>query len=150
MSSGTPTQSVPYRGEAPIMLDLRSGNVAAAVTTYNAVAQHAATGAVRILAVTSENRLAALPQVPTFKESGYPEMVNTFWHGIVVPKDTPRAIIDTLNQALAKAFRSDDVRKLLSEDLEIVNSSPEVFGAIIRADDKRWSDLIKQRGIRQQ
>lgn len=150
LSSGLSTLSVPYRGEAPIILDMRSGNVPAAVTTYNAVAQHATAGAVHILATTSEKRLAALPDVPTFKEAGYPEVVATFWHGIVVPKGTPPAIIDTLNKALAKAFESDAVRKMLTEDLEIVNSTPEAFGEIIKDDDKRWGDLIKVRGIRQQ
>ncbi|RYF47945.1 MAG: tripartite tricarboxylate transporter substrate binding protein, partial [Comamonadaceae bacterium] len=100
-ASGVPTQSVPYRGEAPIILDMRGGNVPAAVTTYNAVAQHAQTGAVRILAVTSERRLPDLPNVPTFKESGYPDVVTTFWHGIVAPAGTPRPIVDKLNQAFA-------------------------------------------------
>lgn len=150
MSSGLATQSVPYRGEAPIILDMRSGNLPAAVTTYNAVAQHAATGSMRILATTSEKRLASLPNVPTFKESGYPDVVASFWHGIVAPKSTPRPVIDTLNKALAKALQSEDVRKMLTEDLEVVNSTPEGFDAVIRADDKRWHDLIKVRGIRQQ
>ncbi len=150
MSSGLPTQSIPYRGEAPIILDMRGGNVPAAVTTYNAVAQHAASGAIRILATTSEKRLAALPNIPTFKEAGYPDVVATFWHGIVAPKGTPRAVIDTLNRALGKAIESESVRKMLTDDIEIVNSTPETFDAIIRADDKRWRDLIKARGIRQQ
>jgi len=150
MSSGLPTLSVPYRGEAPIILDMLGANIPAAVTTYNAVSQHISTGAIRVLAATSETRLTALPNVPTFKESGYADVIATFWHGIVAPKGTPRAVIDTLNQALAKAIESEAVRKLLTDDLEIVNSTPEEFDAIIHADNKRWGDLIESRGIRQQ
>ena len=148
--AGVPTQSVPYRGEAPILLDMRGGNVPAAVTTYNAVAQHAEVGAVRILAVSSEKRLTVLPNVPTFKEAGYPDVVTTFWHGIVAPAGTPRPIIDKLNQSFANAMASESVRKMLTDDLLLVNSTPEAFGEVIRSDDKRWADLIKERGIRQQ
>jgi tripartite-type tricarboxylate transporter receptor subunit TctC len=149
-ASGVPTQSVAYRGESPIILDLRGGNVPGAVTTFNAVAQHAEAGAVRILAVSSEKRLSVLPNVPTFKEAGYPDVVTTFWHGIVVPAGTPRPIIDTLNKAFAKAMASEAIRKMLTADLLVVNSTPEAFGATIRSDYKRWGDLIKQRNIRQQ
>lgn len=149
-ASSVPTQSVPYRGEAPIILDMRGGNLPAAVTTYNAVAQHAETGSVRILAVTSEKRLPALPNVPTFKESGYPDVVTTFWHGIVVPAGTPRPIVDKLNQAFSKAMASEALKKMLTSDLLLINSTPEAFGQTLRSDYKRWGDLIKQRGIRQQ
>lgn len=149
-ASGVPTQSVAYRGEAPIILDLRGGNVPAAVTTYNAVAQHAETGTIRILAVTSKKRLAALPNVPTFKEAGYPEVVTTFWHGIVAPAGTPRPIVDKLNQAFAKAMASEALKKMLTSDLLLVNSTPEAFGEAIRSDYRRWGELINQRGIRQQ
>lgn len=147
-ASGAPTLSVPYRGEAPIILDMRGGNVPAAVTTFNAVAQHAESGAVRILAVSSDKRISVLPEVPTFKESGFPDVVTTFWHGIAAPAATPRPIIDRLNQAFVTAMGNAPVKKMLTDDLLVVSSTPEAFGEVIRKDYLRWGRLIKQRNIR--
>lgn len=150
ISSQLPTQAVPYRGETPIILDMLGGNVPAGMTTWNAVQSYTDEGKIKILAASSAERVAALPDVPTFKELGYPEVVTTWWHGIVVPKGTPQPIIDKLNTALTNALQTENVRKLLTADIEIVNSSPEAFGEVIRKDFDDWGKLIAERGIKQQ
>lgn len=150
ISSGVPTEAIPYRGETPIILDMLGNNVPAAMTTWNAVQSYTDEGKIKVLATSSAERIPALPDVPTFKEMGYPEVVTTWWHGIVVPKGTPQPIIEKLNTALTNALQAENVRKLLTEDIEIVNSTPEAFGAVIRKDYDDWGKLIEERGIKQQ
>jgi tripartite-type tricarboxylate transporter receptor subunit TctC len=148
-SAKIPVQGIPFRGEAPMILAMRSDTIQAGITTVNSVKQHADAGAMRILATSGPRRASILPDVPTFGEAGFPDVQATSWHGIVVPKGTPRPIIDKLQKAIVAALATEAIKSRLTPDLDVMASTPEQFGKIIRDENKLWGDLIKARGITQ-
>jgi tripartite-type tricarboxylate transporter receptor subunit TctC len=105
--------------------------------------QHIKEGKLRALAVTSAQRSPALPQVPTIAESGYPGFEVESWFGLVAPAATPPAIITQLHDAWAAGTRSAEVRTgfdTISGNLRV--NTPQEFAAFIRAENKRWGELI--------
>jgi tripartite-type tricarboxylate transporter receptor subunit TctC len=106
-------------------------------------AQQISAGTLKIIAVSSADRLPAFPDVPTFREAGYPQQVFTFWHGIAAPAGTPRAIIDTLHDTIATAMSSQGVRTVLGADQIPAVNTPEQFSALIRQDIETWGPVIR-------
>jgi tripartite-type tricarboxylate transporter receptor subunit TctC len=106
-------------------------------------------GRLRIIAITSGQRNKAIPDVPTIAESGVPGYADTLWYGFVAPARTPEAIIKRLNTELATALRHPDVvEKLSTQAVEPFHTTPEQFGALIRAEHEKWAKVIKASGIK--
>src|SRR3954467_11233108 len=120
---------VPYKGIAPALTDLLSGEVQLMFGTVVALVPHIQSGKLRALAVTGKKRSALIPDVPTLRESGLPEYEAGSWYGIEAPAGTPRPVIDQLNALIVKALRQPDVAKRLpTHGAEGVGGTPEEIG----------------------
>lgn len=142
---------VPYKGSAPVITDLRGGQIDLFFDNTPSILPQVKAGALRALAVTGAKRLGSLPDVPTMEEAGFPGFVIAPWFGLLAPKNTPRAHVDKLNRAYNEALADPEIIKRLTE-MEVIpgGGSPEFFGEHIRAEIKRWSEVVKARGIRAQ
>jgi len=108
-----------------------------------------AAGKVRALAVASRQRIAALPDVPTMTEAGFPQIEGGPWFGLVAPKGTPRPIIEWLNNEGRKTFSAPDVReRLTAQGIMLPLGTPEEYGAFIASEHKRWGEIIRALGIK--
>jgi tripartite-type tricarboxylate transporter receptor subunit TctC len=130
-ASRTPMQAVHYRGEAPMIQDLISGQVDFAAS--NIIRSHVETGTLRVLATTGEKRWFAFPDAPTLKELGYPVEYYA-WNGFVAPAGTPQAVIDRINKSANVALADQDVIKALTANgFELVGGAPEVFAKAMKS-----------------
>jgi tripartite-type tricarboxylate transporter receptor subunit TctC len=141
---------VPYRGAAPVVTDLLGGQVPIGIVGMPPVVPHAKSGKLRVLAVTSAKRSAAMPEVPAMAElPGFAGYRFTNWMGVFVPAKTPQAVIDKLAGAISKIVREPAVKeKLLSQGVEPVGSSPAEFGVFLAAERESYTKIAKERGIR--
>jgi len=140
---------VPYKGIAPAMTDLMSGEVQLMFGTIVALVPHIQAGKLRALAVTSRKRSSLLTGVPTLAESGLPDYEAGSWYGILAPAGTPREVIERLHGAIVKALRQPEVSsRLAAEGAELIGSTPEEFGAHIKAEIARVGRVVRAAGIR--
>ncbi|MBV9189966.1 MAG: tripartite tricarboxylate transporter substrate binding protein [Betaproteobacteria bacterium] len=147
--AGVKMVHVPYKGIAAALTDLLGGEVQVLFGTVVALTPHIQAGKLRALAVTGKKRSALLPDVPTLRESGLPEYEAGSWYGIEAPTGTPRPIIDQLNALIVKALRQPDVAKrLAAEGADVIGSTPEEFGAHIRAENERVGKIVRAAGIK--
>ncbi|MCD0504738.1 Bug family tripartite tricarboxylate transporter substrate binding protein [Bordetella petrii] len=140
---------VPYRGGGTVFTDLLAGQIQFAFATVPTLAGHIKAGRLRALAVTSEQRAPQLPDVPTFREAGLAGVDTSPLFGLVAPAGVPRDIIDKLAATLDESVRAGDLNKKLAEaGFTPVGSGPAAFGERIRADVRKWTELIQRGGIR--
>lgn len=138
---------VPYKGAAPALTALLSGEVDAFFPTITSGLPHVRSGKVRALAVTSLKRAALLPDVPTVAESGFPEYEVSGWYGLLAPVGTPDEIIAKIQQETAKILELHDVKEIQAANGRIPTpggNTPREFAANIRAEISRWSKVIRQ------
>ncbi len=141
-------QHVPYRGGAPVITDLLGGRLTMSFIAIAPAIPMVREGKVRALAVTSEKRFGAAPDLPTMIEAGYPGFVSVLSIGLMAPAGTPQAIIDKVHKDSVKALEPADVRKRLSDiGMEVVATSPAEFAAAIKAETPQWAKVIKDAGI---
>ena len=151
LKAGVDMPQVLFKGAGPAYVSLISGEVAAMVSTVLSALSHVKSGKIRALAVTTKKRTAVLPDLPTMMESGVPDFDTSQWFGILGPARTPRAIVDRLNQSIARSSTSPDVKaRFAAEGVEVVNSSPEEFAAVIKRELVQWAAVIKAAGIQPQ
>lgn len=140
---------VPYKGGAAVVTDLLGGQVDASFQNLGTVATQIKAGKIRPLAVTAKARNAQIPDVPTTAEAGLPDLVVTSWQAAGAPIKTPREIVAKLNDAAVRALRSPDVRERLTAiGFDVVASSPEEFGAFMKAEVDRWTKVVERGGIK--
>jgi tripartite-type tricarboxylate transporter receptor subunit TctC len=140
---------VPYKGGSPAMIDVISGQIQMLFSTILQSHTHIAAGRLRPLAVTTTKRSRAMPDLPTMAEAGVKGYEVAGWYGVVAPARTPKPIITRLNQEIVRALRMPDVgEKMAADGSEPVGSTPEQFGAHIKAEVAKWRDLIQKAGIR--
>jgi tripartite-type tricarboxylate transporter receptor subunit TctC len=148
--TGTQFTLVPYRGGAPAVQDLVAGQIDFFLDTLVQLPLVRA-GTIKAYALTSETRLALVPDIPTFAEMGLPTLTFSGWGGLFAPKGTPKSIIDKLNAAAMVALADPAVRSRLVElGYEIFpanQQTPEVLGSLVKADADKWWPIIKQLGI---
>lgn len=140
---------VPYKGGGPAIVDLVAGNISAMMPGMLTVIPHVKSGRLRLLAVSTQKRLAIFPDVPTIAEAGVPGYEYTNWMGVVGPSATPRQIVARLNADIGKALQQPDLRaRLAAEGGEPASSTPAELGAHIKAEIARWAPVIKASGAR--
>jgi tripartite-type tricarboxylate transporter receptor subunit TctC len=144
--TGTDLVHVPYKGQAPAMIDLIAGHVQVSFPTMLGTLGHVQSGRLRALATTGGKRALAAPDLPTMAEAGY-EAAN--WFGTMVPAKTPPAIVSRLSQEIARVLKLPDVReRLLSQGIEPVSSTPEEFTAYVRSEMAKWAKVVKASGAK--
>jgi tripartite-type tricarboxylate transporter receptor subunit TctC len=146
-TAGVSLQHVPYKGGAPQVTALVSGETQASLATISTVIAHIQSGRLRALGVAGIKRASALPQVPTIAEAGVPGYEMSPWVGTFVPAGTPKAIIDKLNAEMNRALKNADVlQNLATQAIDPWLSTPEEFDARLRADYDKYAKLIKLTG----
>ena len=148
-AAGVDLVHVPYKGAGPAMADVMGGHVPIAFVTLAAALPQIRAGKLKPLAITSDRRWSALPEVPTMTEAGLSGLEVVEWLGILAPARTPVAAIARLNEEIAATVRSPEIQTRLTEQgLEPVTTTSDEFAAIIRTDIERLSKAIKLTGIR--
>lgn len=141
---------IPYKGAAPALQDLLGGSVPAMVVSQEIVLPHVKTGAVRVLAVSSAKRSVVFPDVPTFAESGFPELVVRAWLGVSAPKNTPDAVVKKLHAAIVDAVSTPEFQAQLTAGgyTPFLFPEPSAFANFVADETQRWAAVIKQAGIK--
>jgi len=140
---------IPYKGTGPAVADTIGGQVQLVFGAVPVTLPHVKAGRLRALAVTTDKRIAAAPDLPTVAESGYPGYEVTNWHGLVGPKGLPRDIVARLNKEIGEVVKGDEMKKnLVAEGLEPAGGSPERFGEILKNEMARWAKVVQQAGIK--
>ena len=140
---------IPYRGTAPSVTDLIAGQVDATFTGGPAVMPHIKSGRLRALAVSSTQRVAALPDVPTMAESGYPGFEADQWYGVVAPAGTAPVLVARLNAEINKALALPEVQQQLAlEGATPTPNTPKAFGELIAREIPRWAEVVKAGNVR--
>ena len=140
---------VPYKGDAPGMIDVMSGAVDVALPTAIAAMPSIKSGRLRAIAVTSAKRIPSLPDLPTVAESGLPGYEAVSWGGVMAPAGTPPALINRLNAEINRILRMPDVAdKLSSFGAVIVGSTPDEFAAYLKAEIAKWGKVARDNNIK--
>lgn len=149
LKAGVDLLHVPYKGTGVAVPDVVAGQVHVMIDGPPPFLGHVKAGRLRALAVANEKRLAQLPDVPTFAESGYSGMEAGLWYGMLAPKGTPRDVINRLNAAINKALQQPEVRRrFAASSVEIIGGTPKEFGNYIASEIKRWGDVARAAKIR--
>lgn len=147
-STGAKFTHVPFKGGAPAIQATIGGELQFGFITVISLRPHLAAGRVRALAVTSRQRNAAMPELPTIAESGLPGYELDQWYGVVTTAKVPPAIVNKLSAAVTEALKSPDVaRRLIADGSSPVGSTPEQFAATIKADTAKWVKVVKDIGL---
>ena len=147
--AGVKLTHVPYKGMGPGIAALLAGEVHLTFASLVAVTPHLKSGRMRALAVTGEKRIGVLPDLPTVSESGVKGYEEGNWQGVLVPAQTPRAIVARLNQELVRIVKSADIsEQIVKIGADVVVTTPEQFGVMIRSDLRKYGELIKSLGLR--
>lgn len=136
---------VPYQGPAPAIQDVLGGRVSMICDNLSNVVQYVTSGQLKAIAVTADTPSAQLPNVPTSKQAGYPDLEAGIWYGIVAPAAVPREIIEKLSKAFVEALRDPAVKtRLETLGLSVIGDSPEQFKAFIAQESARMENIVKQ------
>ena len=139
---------VPYKGGGPLVNDAIAGHVPIAIASIALFSPHIKSGALRPLAVTSEKRIAQLPDTPAVSEVGVPGFDAVAWWGLLAPAKTPPEIVARMNAAMAGALNDPTVKQGLSEQgVDYRLSSPDAFGGFVENEIKRWAKVVKDNNI---
>jgi tripartite-type tricarboxylate transporter receptor subunit TctC len=147
--AGIEMTHVPYKGASLALTDLIGGHIQLTFSQPPVVLPHIRSGKVRGLAISSANRLAALPEFPTIAESGVAGYESTSWQGVVVPSGTPQAIIVKLNGEINRALKLPEIgARLAAEGSEPGTTTPDEFAAYIRREIAKWAKVVKESGAK--
>lgn len=147
--TGVKANHIPYRGGAPALTDLAGGQLTYMFAILAEALPLVKAGQLKMLAVTTANRLPAFPDLPTVAETGVPTFELIGWYGYLAPTNTPTAIVDKLNQSFNHALRDPVVqRKLTAMGLEILGGNPARLSAQMGSDEVKWRNLIERAGIK--
>src|SRR5690606_870171 len=142
---------VPYKGSGPAVIALLAGDVSLMFDSISTSVSHVQSGKLKALAVTGDSRSSLLPDVPTVKESGFPDFSVTGWYGIIAPAGTSPEVIDRLSQAFARAANQPQIKAQLNGmGYDVIASTPSEFHTHIDRELTRWGKLTKDAGVQMQ
>ncbi len=148
LQAGTKIVHIAYKGGGPAMVDLLGGQINLIFATAASAVGHIKSGKIRALAVSTSKRSGLLPELPTVSEAGLKGFEANNWYGLLAPAKTPRNIIDRLNKEAIVVMNLPDVKDLLfKQGLDVSPSTPEAFGAYIKAEKAQWEKVIKAAGL---
>ena len=140
---------VPYRGAAPAITDLLAGQVQMMIDSTSVLLSHIEAGKLRALAVTSDNRIAQIPDVPTFGEATYPQLTASLWTGLLAPAGTPQPIVEQLNMTINEGLKTTEAQSSFHKlDIDTKPVSPQEFKAFMIAETHKWAQVVAQAGIK--
>ena len=143
--------TVPYKGTGPAMNDLLGGQVDFMCDQTTNNASQIKAGKVKAYAITTAQRVPALPDLPTMSEAGMPDFTVTIWHAMYAPKGTPKPVIDKLSKALQEALKDANLKQrfadLGSEPVAQERATPEALRAHLKAEIDKWGPIIKKAGV---
>ena len=149
LRAGIDIVHVPYKGGGPAIVDLVSGQVPMMFATPIEVSQHVQSGRLRVLGATSLARLAAMPDVPTLSESGYPDFEVLSFFGVLAPAGTPPEIVNRVAADLAAVMEMSDVReRFAQQSAEARVLGPAAFSAFLARERDKWADIVKRSGAK--
>lgn len=138
---------VPYKSSTTAAVDLMGGRISLMFDNITTAVPHVKAGRLRALAVSSERRVAALPEVPTMVESGLAGFVVTPWWGVFAPAGTPRPLIERLHRDIVGALHHPEVRShFASQGTDVIGNSPEEFARYVKSEAARWGEVIRASG----
>ena len=147
LKTGISMVHVPYKGGGPAVTDTLGGQVQVLIVSIPAAFQFVKAGRLRAIAVASDKRSVAAPDIPTIAEQGVDCVVNS-WYGALVPAKTPPAVVAKLNAAMVKALASPETKdKLFAQGAEAASSTPAEFEALIKEELKKWEYVIREAKI---
>ena len=147
--AGTTMVHVPYKGGAPAMIALISGEVQLVFATAETAVPQIKSGKIRALGVTMAKRTALLPDLPTIAEAGLPGYEANNWYGILLPAKTPRAIVERLHREIVKVLNTPAIKEqLFRQGLDASPSTPQEFGAYIKSEIAKWAKVVKASGAK--
>ncbi|UXC19700.1 MULTISPECIES: Bug family tripartite tricarboxylate transporter substrate binding protein [Comamonas] len=145
---GIDASHVPYKGSAPADVDLVAGQIEFMTDTINSVAPFIKDGKLKLLAVSTAQRIPNFPNAPTLAESGMTGFEAGAWQGVMVPARTPDAVVQRLNAEILKALKDPGVlEKLRLQGTEPLGSTPQAYGDYIQSEIKRWAGVVKSTGV---
>ena len=149
--AGLEMTNVSYRGNAPALTDVIAGHLPTMFSNLSDALPHAQSGAIRLLAVSSEQRVPQVPDVPTVSESGYPGYKAVTWNGLMAPAATPKAVVDKIAAELAKAAKEPAfIEKLARIGADPSGITPEQFAALVASDMRLWAEAVALAGVKPQ
>ncbi len=141
---GVDMTHIPYKGSAPSMTALASGEVDFSFNNIPAAQPLMTPGRIRALAITSAKRSPLLPELPTMIEGGLPGFITQTWYGVLAPAGTPGDVINTLNAVIVKAIQKDDFRARIAQTgADTIAETPEYFRRLLREEIDRWAIVVK-------
>lgn len=145
LATGLSMVHVPYRGSGPALVDLIGGQgVQVMFDNMPSAIGFARNGSLRAIAVSGPTRSSAAPELPTVRESGYPDFEVMTWFGLFAPARTPSLVIDRLHKEVVAALRTPELQKQLTElGAQPVGNTPDEFSKVVEADVKRWATVVK-------
>ena len=152
LMAGVSLAHIPYKGAAPALVDLISGQVQASFVSVPAAVPHIKTGRIRALAVTGPRRSPLVSDLPTLSEAGLSGYGSEQWYGVLVPRQTPRALVERLNRDFAWALAQSDTRTRLQDSgYEIASdTTADGFGRFLKSEISKWAEVVKKAGIKAQ
>jgi tripartite-type tricarboxylate transporter receptor subunit TctC len=146
--AGLEMTNASYRGNAPAMNDVLAGHVPIMFSNISDALRHLASGSIRALAVSTENRQPQLPDVPTIAESGFPGFNVVTWNGLAAPAKTPREIVDKIAGEIGRTVKDPQfVDRLKAAGADPLGNSPDEFAAMIKADTATWANAVAVAGV---
>ena len=147
--TGTTMVHIPFKGSGAALIDLLAGQVQLALTSAISGMPHVKTGKLRGLAVTTLQRSPVIPELPTVAESGVPGYAVDGWYGVVLPANTPAAIVNKLNKEIVRLLKTPAVIELLARDGAVpAGSTPAELSNTMRAELEKWSKVVKSAGLK--
>jgi tripartite-type tricarboxylate transporter receptor subunit TctC len=147
--AGVQWTNVPYKGSAPMLIDLLSGQTDFAFDNIPSALPYIKADKLRAIAVSGPTRSDLLPGVPTLDESGMKGVEALAWHGVLAPAHTPEPIIKRLHDEIVKLLKTDEMKKRLNDlGLEPIGNTPAEFAAFIREENVRWAKISKEAGVK--
>ena len=149
MNTGVKMVHVPYKGGTPAITEVMAGRVQLLFSTVTQALPYSKAGQLRPLAVTSRKRATALPDVPTMEEAGVPNFDVVDWFAVLVPKGTPQAVVDRINQEVVRAVKSPDMSaRLASDSFDVIGSTPGEFDRLLRKDIEAYAGIVKSANVK--